>query len=139
MSRKYIYIYLSWLIAAISTAGSIFLSNVMDFPPCNLCWYQRIFMFPLVVILWNGYALEDRKIHYYALPFILSGFLTAIYHNLLYYKWISVALIPCTAGASCTERQLNLFGFLSIPMMSLGSFTLILILMFVHLKKQREK
>jgi disulfide bond formation protein DsbB len=137
VKNKFIYLYLAWIVAAFSTAGSLFLSHFMNLPPCSLCWYQRICMFPLVAILWVGVSSEDLKAHLYALPLILVGTVLAVYHNLLYYKWISEALIPCSSGVSCTERQLDLLGFISIPLMSLVSFVLLLFLNLAHLKSQR--
>ena len=71
-SSKNLYLYLAWLIASVSTAGSLFLSYFMKLPPCDLCWYQRIFMFPLVFILWIGYSHEDKKVHLYA-QFVVPG------------------------------------------------------------------
>ena len=136
--KKDIYLYLSWLVAMTSTAGSFFFSNYMKLPPCNLCWYQRVFMFPLILVLGVGYLIKDKNIHLYSLPIIFCGWLIAFYHNLIYYKWISAELIPCTGGVSCTERQLDLFGFLSIPMMSFFSFTALLVLILLHLLKGKS-
>ncbi len=133
---KNIFLYLAWVTASVSTVGSLFLSYYMKLPPCDLCWHQRIFMFPLVAILWVGYSNEDKKIHLYALPLIISGWLIAAYHNLIYYKLISSEIIPCTSGISCTERQLSLFGFISIPLMSLAGFSILLLLVFLHFKQQ---
>ena len=135
------YLYMAWAISFISTIGSLFLSQFMNLPPCNLCWYQRILMFPLVIILGVGYSLEDRNINLYSVPFVLLGLVISIYHNLLYYKWITPAITPCSSGVSCTERQLELFGFLSIPLMSLMSFLILLICLLLHqniLKKEKQ-
>ncbi len=137
MKKHLPYLYLAWLTSAVSVAGSLFLSNYMGLPPCEYCWYQRICMFPLVAILWVGFSTEDAKIHLYALPLILAGWLTAIYHNLLYYKWIAPPLTPCISGVSCTERQLDLFGFISIPLMSLTSFSILLALVLLHRNQLR--
>lgn len=135
-SSKNLYLYLAWLMASVSTAGSLFLSYFMKLPPCDLCWYQRIFMFPLVFILWIGYSHEDKKVHLYSLPLIVVGWLIAAYHNLIYYKIMASEIIPCTSGISCTERQLNLFGFISIPLMSLVGFSILFILIYLHIKQQ---
>lgn len=139
-NEKSQFLYFAWMLALLSTAGSFFFSLVLKLPPCDLCWYQRIFMFPLVFILGAGFLLKDHKIHIYALPLILVGWLISVYHNLLYYKFITPTITPCTSGISCTERQLDLFGFLSIPLMSFLSFSVLFILMFIHYKqgKQRE-
>lgn len=92
-------------------------------------------MFPLVLTLGASYLIQDSKFHYYNLPLVMIGWCIAVYHNLLYYKWIPATLSPCTSGVSCTERQLDLFGFLSIPLMSLLGFTGILILLMWHFRQ----
>lgn len=129
------FLYLSWLLATLSTAGSFFFSNFMSLPPCVLCWYQRIFMFPLPLVLGLGFLIKDKNVHLYGLALSLCGWFIAVYHNLIYYKWIPAALSPCTSGVSCTERQLDLLGFISIPLMSFLSFTGLIILLFIHFKK----
>ncbi|MBU0680801.1 MAG: disulfide bond formation protein B [Proteobacteria bacterium] len=125
------YLFLSWLIAAISTMGSIFFSHTMQFPPCVLCWYQRIFLFPLVVVFATGLLSHDQAVVRYGLPLTLAGWLVALYHNLLYVGIIPESIQPCTQGVSCTENYIELFGFLSIPLLSLLSFTSILLLLTI--------
>lgn len=135
---KSLYLYLAWMIALLSTAGSFFFSQILKLPPCDLCWYQRIFMFPLVITLGVGFLLKDPKAAYYSFPLMTAGWLIAFYHNLLYYKFISAALAPCTSGVSCTEKQLDLFGFLSIPLMSLVSFSILIALLILHFRKGQK-
>ncbi|MBU0480709.1 MAG: disulfide bond formation protein B [Proteobacteria bacterium] len=118
-----------WLLAAVSTLGSLFFSSVMEFAPCVLCWYQRIFLFPLVIILARGLFPFDTNVVKYALPLSIAGFLTAIYHNLLFAGIIPEKIQPCSQGVSCTEEYIDLFGFLSIPMLSLLSFSIIIALL----------
>ena len=124
-------LFLCWLIASVSVMGSVFLSFVMEFAPCVLCWYQRIFLFPLVLILAIGLFPYDNNVVKYALPLAIAGWLTAAYHNLLYAGIIPESIQPCTQGVSCTEDYINLFGFLSIPMLSLLSFSIIIILLVI--------
>ena len=124
-------LFLCWLVASVSAMGSLFFSYVMEFAPCVLCWYQRIFLFPLVIILVVGLFPFDKSIVKYALPLAISGWLTAAYHNLLYAGIIPESIQPCSQGVSCTEEYIKLFGFLSIPMLSLLSFTTIITLLFI--------
>src|SRR4030067_1479750 len=112
-------LFICWLIASISTLGSLFFSEIMQFPPCVLCWYQRICLFPLVLILPVGLFHFDKSIVKYALPLALVGWFIAFYHNLLYAGIIPESLQPCSQGVSCTEGYIDLFGFLTIPMLSL--------------------
>jgi len=124
-------LFLCWLIAALSTAGSLFFSSVMEFAPCILCWYQRICLFPLVVILGAGLLSLDRHIVKYSLPLALIGWAIALYHTLLYSGIIPESIQPCSQGVSCTEEYIDLFGFITIPMLSLLSFSAIIILLLI--------
>jgi len=124
-------LFLCWLVAGVSALGSLFFSHVMEFAPCVLCWYQRIFLFPLVIILAVGLFPFDKSVVKYGLPFAMVGWLTAAYHNLLYSGIIPESIQPCSQGVSCTEEYINLFGFLSIPMLSLLSFSTIVSLLII--------
>ncbi len=128
--------YAAWTIALLSTAGSLFFSEVMELTPCVLCWYQRIAMYPLVVIIGVGIAMKDAKWKLYALPLVVIGLAVSVYHNLIYYGVIPEALTPCTQGVSCSERQIEWFGFVTIPLMGLMSFIFISALIFVYKPKQ---
>jgi len=110
----------------------------MEFAPCALCWYQRIFMFPLVLILLVGLFPFDKSIIKYALPLALAGWVFAFYHYLLYSGFIPESLQPCSQGVSCSETYVDLFGFLTIPMLSLLSFSTIVTLLFI-LKRRLSK
>lgn len=131
-------LFLCWFLAAVSTAGSIFFSQVMEFAPCVLCWYQRICLFPLVVIMAAGLFPFDKSVVKYALPLALAGWLIAFYHNLLYAGIIPESIQPCSQGVSCTEEYIELFGFLSIPMLSLLSFSIIIALLIILKRRTSE-
>jgi len=128
-------LFLCWLVAGVSTAGSLFFSYVMEFAPCVLCWYQRIFLFPLVLILAVGLFPLDKKAAKYAFPLAVAGWLTAAYHYLLYTGIIPTNLQPCSQGVSCTEEYISLFDFLSIPLLSLLSFTIIITLLIIFYRR----
>ena len=120
--------------------GSLYFSEVLKYAPCVLCWYQRIALYPLAVIYGAALWSDDRSCFKYTLPFILIGVLIAAYHNLLYFGVIAQAIVPCSeGGTSCTTRQLELFGFLTIPLLSLISFLTIGITEVVSLKMFRSK
>lgn len=118
-------LHLAWSIALMSMVGSLFFSEIMELPPCVLCWYQRIAGYPLVVILGVGILLRDSRIKAYSLPFAVIGLIISIYHNLLYYGFITEAITPCTEGVPCNAVQLELLGFITIPLMGLVSFILL--------------
>jgi len=122
-------LFTAWLIAAISTLGSLFFSEVMELIPCVLCWYQRIFMFPLAIILLVGLFPLDKKVVNYALPIAIIGLLFTLYHCLLFFGFIPENLQPCSQGISCADDSMELFGFLPIPLLSLTSFLIIIVLL----------
>lgn len=125
----WILIFSAWLMAALSSLSSLFFSEVMELIPCVLCWYQRIFMFPLAVILLVGLFPLDKRVVNYALPITIIGLLFAIYHCFLFFGFIPEGLQPCGRGISCSDDSMELFGFLPIPLLSLASFLIILILL----------
>ena len=124
--------YAAWITAVLATAGSLFFSEVMGFPPCILCWYQRIAIYPLVVVIGVGIIMRDPRWKYYALPLSLIGLAISIYHNLLYYGFIPESLTPCTEGASCTTVQIEWLGFITIPLMGLASFVVVTVLTLLY-------
>lgn len=121
----------AWAVATGSSLGSLFFSEVMELPPCSLCWYQRCFMFPLALILLTGVLRSDRQSIVYALPIAIGGWLLAAYHVLVHIGIISESATPCQQGVSCSEVQFELFGFASIPMLSLASFSAIALLLIL--------
>jgi len=124
-------LFAAWLIAAVAMLGSLFFSDVMGFAPCVLCWYQRIFIYPLVLIFGVGLFSFDTGVVKYSLPLAIAGWLVALYHTLLYWGIIPKSIQPCSEGVPCTEKYIELFGILSIPFMSFLAFTAILILLII--------
>lgn len=114
-----------WLIASTSTLGALFFSEIMDLPPCVLCWYQRIFMFPLVLLLPVGLLPFDARVVSYALPLALAGWLVSLFQVLLVVGLIPEAIRPCTQGVPCSEVQIQWLGFVNIPLLSLIAFSTI--------------
>lgn len=130
-----LWLYGAWMIALVGMVGSLFFSEVMQFPPCALCWYQRIALYPLVFVVGAGIILEDVRVRYYALPLCLAGLAVAFYHNLVYYGAIPETLTPCSQGVSCADTQLELFGFITIPLLSLGAFAAIAVCLWFYKAK----
>lgn len=129
-------LYIAWMIAGVATAGSLFFSEVMKLPPCVLCWYQRIAMYPLVVVLAVSILRRDAAARIYSLPFVIAGLCIATYHNLLYYKLIPESITPCTSGVSCTSRQIEWVGFVTIPLLSLAAFGLLFVCLCLPSKRK---
>ncbi len=126
------------LVSVLAMSGSLFFSEILKLPPCVLCWYQRICMYPLVFILGVSIWKKDKNLPFFVLPLSLIGTAIAIYHNLLYYKIIPESLAPCIQGVSCTTKQIELFGFITIPLLSLTAFLVIDVLIFTYYKLQKK-
>jgi disulfide bond formation protein DsbB len=137
MKNKYQYLpYIAWFVSLAAMMGSLFFSNVKGFPPCVLCWYQRIFMYPLVLIIPIGILKKDKVLSTYVLWLASFGAIISIYHNLLYYGLVGSV---CT-DFSCTTKFIEYFGFITIPFLSLVAFLIIITSMvtYKHYGRQTE-
>ncbi|MCA9370142.1 MAG: disulfide bond formation protein B [Pseudomonadales bacterium] len=139
MNKWQAYIAAAFFIALTATLGSLFFSEVMQLPPCVLCWYQRIAMYPLVVLLGAALVFEDKRIYRYALPLSVIGAVIALYHNLLYYGVLPESVQPCIDGVSCTTKFFEWFGFITIPFLSLASFVAISVLLVILMKNDQKQ
>lgn len=135
---KYL-LYISWVQSILAMTGSLYFSEVLKYPPCILCWYQRILMYPLTLIIPVGIIKKDKNLPYYVLPLSLIGTLIAAYHNLLYWNIIPESIAPCAAGVSCTTKFVEFFGFITIPFLSLCGFLLIDVCMILYLKSWKKQ
>ncbi|CAN5469947.1 hypothetical protein BH10PSE16_BH10PSE16_04680 [soil metagenome] len=132
-------LFLAWLIALLATAGALFLGEVMGMTPCVLCWYQRIAMFPLVAILALGLLKQDARSIQYALPLVWAGWGVALYHCLIFWGLVSEGLTPCGKGSSCADADVQVAGFVPIPLLSLVAFTAILALLWFSKRKVKNE
>lgn len=130
-------LYGAFAVSLVAMLGSLYFSEIAKYPPCVLCWYQRIGMYPLVLI--TGFAIYKRTRDILLPAFVLAtvGWLISIYHNLLYYNILPEAAAPCIAGVSCTTKFIEWFGFVTIPFLSFSAFTLILIGLIIHWKTSK--
>ncbi len=133
-----VWLRINFLIALSATIGSLYFSEIMKFPPCTLCWYQRICIYPLVIIFGVGLLTEDYGHRKYSGPLITIGLALAVYHNLLYFEVISQPLVPCTGAVSCSSKQLELFGFITIPLLALIGFISMICVLFLESRSKRQ-
>lgn len=132
-------LFLGWLLVSVSTTISLFFSTVLEYEPCVLCWYQRMCLFPMIFILGAGlFPTFDKSVIKYALPLSIAGGMTAFYHTLLYAGIIPESIQPCSKGVSCTEKYFELFGFVSIPMLSFLAFSTLVTLLLI-LKRRTSR
>lgn len=123
-------IWLSWLVAAVATAGSLYFSEVADYVPCRLCWFQRICMYPLAGILLVAAVRKDHNVRWYALPLVVAGLGVSTYHYVIEWK-PSLGEGSCSVGPSCTDIWFRELGFVTLAFMALAGFAVILALLFV--------
>lgn len=128
---------MAWIIALFSIAGSLFFSEVMHLPPCILCWYQRIAMYPLILIIGTGILVRDGRVKLYALPLCVAGLVVAVYHNLIYYGFIPESITPCSEGVPCNAVQIEWLDFITIPLLGLAAFVSIALCLLLY--KQEEQ
>jgi disulfide bond formation protein DsbB len=119
------FVLLAFIISMIATLGSLFFSEVMQFIPCTLCWYQRILMYPLLIILIIKLLFPQEHFFKYAMTFAILGFIVSSYHNLVMFKIIPETLSPCVQGVPCSVAYINWLGFITIPMLSWVAFSMI--------------
>jgi disulfide bond formation protein DsbB len=128
-------LYLAWVVALTATAGSLFLSEVLGFVPCKLCWIQRIFMYPLVFLLGQAAYRGDRKIIRYVLPLSIIGGCFSIYHYAEQQIPGLARIAPCSGDVPCSLDYLDWFGWITIPLLALIAFTLITLLLILAPKE----
>ncbi len=125
----------AWLVAMAATLGALFIGEVMLMTPCTLCWYQRIAMFPMAVVLGMACYSDDRRGAEYAFPLALCGVALSGYHCLLVAGLVPKAWIPCGPGVSCADQKLDILNGIQIPWLSLAAFSTVAILLVTYLRK----
>ena len=127
------FLVLGFLISLLASVFPLVYSEIIHFLPCVLCWWQRVFMFPLLFLFGVAFWEKDRKVIKYVLPILSAGFLVSVYHNFNYYFAEVGSTAPCDAsGVSCYQHLVSEFGgYISIPMMALTAFVALLTLLAV--------
>lgn len=132
-------IFLCWIIAMAALFGSLFFSEIMGLKPCVLCWWQRIFIYPLAVLFLVGLFPQkgevDHSVVRYTMPLAVIGLGFAIYHYLVYSGFIPESLQPCSEELSCAKINLELMGFITIPMLSIFAYSAIITLLIMYKKR----
>ena len=134
------YLNLGFILSLGASLFSLVYSEIIGFLPCYLCWYQRVFLFPLVFIFAVAIWYKDRKIVKYTLPLLCVGFIISVYQNFFYYFGNSSSL-PCDAsGVSCYQQLVSEFGgYISIPMLALTIFfALNSVVLVAHFYKKED-
>ena len=131
-------ILLSWITSIIATLGSLYFSEVMHFIPCTLCWFQRILMYPLSILLGVGVYYQDRKVYRYVLPLSIIGMFVSLYQYSLQKLPFMEQFEACTSGVPCSGQYINWLGFITIPLLAFFAFTIITISLII-LKRSKDE
>lgn len=121
-------LWLAFLIAALSGAGSLFFSEVADFPPCKLCWFQRIFMYPVAIAALGAAVFDDRRAARYLLPLPVLGLGFSVYHVLVE-RGVITETSSCriSAPGGCAVKWVDEFGYVTIPTLAGTAFALLIV------------
>jgi disulfide bond formation protein DsbB len=129
-------LYFAWLVSLVATGGSLYFSEVLGYVPCTLCWYQRILMYPLIILLGIASYRSDRSIIPYILPLSIIGGSISLFHFLEQkIPWLAT-VAECTVGIPCSKDYINWFGFITIPLLALVAFMLITLCLFLARKTE---
>jgi disulfide bond formation protein DsbB len=134
LDKSQLFLYGAWLTAIMATLGSLYFSEIRGFIPCELCWYQRIAMYPLVLILGVATFQNDIGLKKIVLPMSIGGGLISLFHYLEQKVPGFAAIKPCANGVPCNAEYINWLGFITIPFLALTAFFLITIFTFLSWK-----
>jgi disulfide bond formation protein DsbB len=126
--------WLAWVVTATAMFGSLYFSESQKFEPCKLCWYQRIAMFSLVIVLLVGNLRRDRNVRWYAVPLAGIGLVISLYHYLV--EWNpQLETGSCSLTAPCSAVYFREFGFISLSFMAMCGFAAVLALLLLPPKE----
>ncbi len=126
----------AFVISLIATFGSLFYSEIAGYIPCELCWYQRIFMYPLPILLGIALFKKDNKISHYVIPLSIIGGIVSIYHYIT--QILNNSVICSAESAACASTIFFSYGYITIPIMALTAFTLIIFLTYFANRSERR-
>ena len=125
--------WLAWVVALVATVGSLMYSELFHYVPCRLCWFQRIAMYPLAIVLLVGAIRREAAVKFYAIPIALIGLVISIYHNVLQF-YPSLEGTSCDPLVPCSARSIEMFGFMDLPFMAGAGFIVIVVLLAFYTK-----
>lgn len=133
-------LFIAWFISTIATLGSLYFSEIRGFIPCELCWFQRIFMYPLPLILGISIFQNDYTSKKYVLPMSMIGWVISLYHYSLQKIPGFTEIKACSNGVPCSGEYINWIGFITIPFLSLMAFSVIIIsMMKIYIVERMNK
>lgn len=128
-------VWLAWVVALVATVGSLMYSELFHYVPCRLCWFQRIAMYPLAIVLLVGAIRREATVKFYAIPVALIGLVISVYHNVLQF-YPSLEGTSCDPLVPCSARSIEMFGFMDLPFMAGAGFIVIAVLLAFYTKAE---
>ncbi|WP_201715537.1 disulfide oxidoreductase [Rossellomorea arthrocnemi] len=136
VSKSQYFLYGAWVVSIIATLGSLYFSEIRGFIPCELCWFQRIFMYPLTLILGVATFQNDSGLRKIILPMSIVGGTISILHYLEQKIEGFGGIKPCASGVPCNAEYINWLGFITIPFLALTAFVFITIFTLLSANKK---
>lgn len=129
-------LFAAFAVALVASLSVLFVGEVMGQAPCNLCWFQRAFMFPLAIVLGIAAMRGDAEAATYGIALAACGWLVAAVHSLVYAGIVPERIQPCTAsGPSCSSVDMTILGGVPLPVLSLAAFTAIIVLLLLSRRR----
>ena len=132
-------LFIAWAVSIIATFGSLYFSEIRQYEPCTLCWYQRIIMYPFTVILGIAVIKKDFQISFYSMILSAIGILASAYHYALQKLSFLADTAPSCGRVPCTGQYINWLGFISIPFLALIAFIIIFVCSYILWKNSKGK
>lgn len=132
------FLFAAWATSILAIFGSLYFSEIRQYEPCLLCWYQRILMYPFALILGIAVIKKDYRISLYTMAMSAVGAMISIYHySLQKVPFMADNAVTC-GRVPCTGQYINWFGFITIPFLALSAFIIIFTLSMIIWKKTKE-
>lgn len=123
MARKYVFV--GWVMALFATSASVYFIEILGNPAAFLCWFERMLMFGLLLVLTVGIITKDKNVGKYTIPFLFFGIPSALYQQLVHWGIINLPVQPCGVGFACSTKFFELFGFITQATLCLTAFFVI--------------
>jgi disulfide bond formation protein DsbB len=132
-------LFIAWAASVLAMFGSLYFSEIRKYEPCDLCWYQRILMYPLALLLGLAIYKKDYRFTFYSLWMSAIGIVISAYHYSLQKLTFMAEAAPACGRVPCTGEYINWLGFITIPFLALTAFAIIFICSIIILKRNKEE
>ncbi|WP_019244055.1 MULTISPECIES: disulfide oxidoreductase [Bacillus] len=132
------FLFIAWATSIIATFGSLYFSEIRHYIPCDLCWYQRIIMYPFTIFLGIAVVKKDFNIGFYSMILSTVGTCISTYHYIIQKIPSFAATVPSCGRIPCEAQYINWFGFITIPFLALTAFIIIFVCSYIVWKNAKE-